>query len=237
MTFSIVIPIYNEENTLANIVSTILAIGINYEYELILVDDGSTDNSRKIISDLQKQNKNIKSVFNKINLGKTDSIKAGMLLATGDYIAIQDADLEYSPKDLFSIFDYIERTKMPVVYGSRVLGTNNTAYPFYYAGSRFITSFFNMLFGYKLTDLTTCYKVFNRELVSANELHTNRFGFCPEITCNFARKRAKIAEVPISYAPRSFEEGKKIRVYDGMQFLWIITKSYLLHLKQLYQAK
>lgn len=230
MKFSIIVPVYNEESTLRPMFDSLVSAGAGFNYEVIFVDDGSVDASHEIIKGFHVNASNINLISLGTNKGKTAAIKAGMRAARGDYIAIQDADLEYSPNDLFSIFAKLSLNPVPVIYGSRILGQNDTAYPLYYFGSQLITNFFNLLFSYKVTDLTTCYKVFKSGLVGDSDITSTRFGFCPDITCLLARKKTAILEVPISYSPRSFLAGKKIRMRDGIYFIWIILKNYFFHL-------
>lgn len=229
MKFTIVIPCYNEENTIIKILKKIETYHQRTDFEVIIVNDGSTDKTQTKIQSYIKQEpkiKNIALVNKEKNEGKGQAIVSAIRIARGEYIAIQDADREYYPKDLFRIFDIIDREDWEVVYGSRIMKTNPYHSPYYFYGSRLITWFYNLLFQDKLTDLSTGYKIFKKSLIEPSQLKAKRFGFCAELTCLLNKAKVKIMEVPISYEPRSFSEGKKISTKDGIEFIWIISKHY-----------
>lgn len=228
MLFSIIIPTYNEQETVPKVLARIFDQASTnkgkYDYEVIVVNDGSTDKTNEILTSWETRIRLIKLPK---NLGKTAAMAAGIEVSRGDYVASQDADEEYDPKDLFAIFDLISEKGYDAVYGSRLIKENKRHSLFYFAGSKFITLYYNLLFSDDLTDLSTGYKVFKRLLINPAKLDSKRFGFCPQVTCMLKKQNVKIHEVPISYNPRSFEKGKKIRVFDGFQFLHIITKAFL----------
>ncbi len=229
MQCTIIIPCYNEAKTIKKLLDTLINASKNNGYEskceIIVVDDGSSDNSVDIISRIRHPT--LKLIRHTKNLGKTEAIKTGLKVASGEYIAIQDADLEYNPSDLFKLINKAFSGNLDVLYGSRVLAPNPTAYPAYYLGSRVITSLFNKLFAQNITDLPTCYKIFKKSLIQPADLNHSRFSFCADVSCIFAKKNIKIKELPISYLPRTSAQGKKIKSLDGLQFIWIIVKHYL----------
>lgn len=225
MMFTTIVPVYNEENTVLPLLRKLVEDGRGFDNEIVVVDDGSTDNSLELLLSFKAENPTIKVVSNKSNAGKTAAIKLGLQLAGGDYIGIQDADMEYDTKDLFKIYRYVVDNKCDAVYGSRLLGANPTRYPLLKLGSKCLTSLFNTLYTAKLTDLTTCYKVFKKDLIVSEELTVKGFGFCAQISCLLRNKGVDIKEVGISYYPRSFKEGKKIKYADGIRFIWIMLKN------------
>jgi glycosyltransferase involved in cell wall biosynthesis len=221
-TLSIVVPVYNEKDTLQTAVEAIAATP--YKKEIIVVDDGSTDGTREIIQNLKQAN--IKPVFQERNFGKGRAIRTGLTKATGDIILIQDADLEYDPVEYPVLLAPILSGKADVVYGSRFAGhgAHRVLYFWHYLGNRFLTLLSNIFTNLNLTDMESCYKVFTREALAGIELKENRFGFEPEITAKIAKKNLRIYEVPISYYGRTYEEGKKINWRDGLWALWCIIK-------------
>ncbi len=224
MRYSIIIPAFNEAQTIDSVLTKIFENKSKVNFEVIVVNDASDDNTSEL---LNKWANKIAIINKPRNEGKTKAIKSGVKITSGDYIAIQDADIEYDPNELFNIFDLINNNDYPVVYGSRLLKKNKYFSFFYYYGSRVITTYYNLLFGDKLTDLSTAYKVFRKDLIDFDKVTASRFGFCAQVTCMFKKKHVQIIEVPISYNPRSFDNGKKIRLWDGIQFIGIITKSFL----------
>jgi glycosyltransferase involved in cell wall biosynthesis len=217
-------PVYNERNTLRAVIERVLAVP--QELELICVDDGSRDGSREILAELQKQHSNLRVFLQLTNMGKGAALRRGIQEATGDFVLIQDADLEYDPADYPNLLDPLIQGKADVVYGSRFLGSrpHRVLYFWHSVANRLLTLLSNCLTNINLTDMETCYKVFRREIVQAIPLEENRFGFEPEITVKIAKRRLRIYEVGISYWGRTYEEGKKIGWKDGVRCLWCLLK-------------
>ena len=222
---SIIIPVYNEENTISEVIEKIKNIGIkNMQKEIIIVDDYSTDHTKDI---LKKLNKSLKVVYHKKNMGKGAAIRTGLRLAKGDIVLIQDADLEYSPKEYPKLLKPLLENKADVVYGSRVEAIRRNIknmYKLHYIGNIFLTFMTNLLFGAKITDMETGYKVFRREVIKGINLNAERFDFEPEITAKILKKGYKIYEVPIGFSGRKFEEGKKITWVDGVKAVYYLIK-------------
>jgi glycosyltransferase involved in cell wall biosynthesis len=224
MTVSVIMPVYNERNTLRVVVERVLAVP--QEVELICVDDGSGDGSREILAELQNQHSNLRVLLQPKNMGKGAALRRGIQEATGDFVLIQDADLEYDPDDYPNLLEPLVEGKADVVYGSRFLGSrpHRVLYFWHSVGNRLLTLLSNCLTNINLTDMETCYKVFRREIIQAIPLEENRFGFEPEITVKVAKRRLRIYEVGISYWGRTYEEGKKIGWKDGVRCLWCLLK-------------
>jgi glycosyltransferase involved in cell wall biosynthesis len=223
---SIVIPIYNEQRTLRTIIERVQAVNIPLEKELVCVDDCSKDNTREILQELAREYPNIKPYFQPVNRGKGAALREGFKHATGDFVIVQDADLEYDPNDYSVVLAPLLQGKADVVFGSRFLGgqAHRVLYFWHSMGNKFLTLLSNMVSDLNLTDMETCYKAFRREVIQSIELEQERFGFEPEITIKVARRRLRVYEVSISYDGRTYEEGKKIGWKDGVQALWCITK-------------
>ncbi len=227
MKLSIVIPVYNEEATIHQIVEMVMAVDVGMERELVLVDDCSKDGSRAALEAMQKEHPEWVFIFHEQNQGKGAALRSGFEAATGDILLIQDADLEYDPQDYGRLSGPIVNGHADVVYGSRFLGGGPHRVVFYwhYLGNRFLTTLSNMLTDLNLTDMEVCYKVFRKEVLDGITIQENRFGFEVEITAKVARgKRWRIYEVPIAYYGRGYEEGKKITWRDGVRALWCILK-------------
>lgn len=227
MKLSIVIPVYNEEATIHEIVEMVMAVDVGMERELVLVDDCSKDGSRAALEAMQKEHPEWVFIFHEQNQGKGAALRSGFEAATGDILLIQDADLEYDPQDYGRLIGPIVNGHADVVYGSRFLGGGPHRVVFYwhYLGNRFLTTLSNMLTDLNLTDMEVCYKVFRKEVLDGITIQENRFGFEVEITAKVARgKRWRIYEVPIAYYGRGYEEGKKITWRDGVRALWCILK-------------
>ncbi|MBS3105513.1 glycosyltransferase family 2 protein [Candidatus Woesearchaeota archaeon] len=223
---SVIIPVYNEEKTIKKIIGRVKRARIwNIKKEIIVVDDFSTDNTGNILKNLE--NKSLKVFYHKKNMGKGAAIRTGIKNSTGDLIIIQDADLEYDPNDYSKLLKPIMENKAKVVYGSRLESIRKNAksmYKLHYIGNLFLTLLTNLLYGTKITDMETCYKVFTREVIKGINLKANRFDFEPEITAKILKKGCKIHEVPINFVGRKFEQGKKITWIDGIKAAFYLLK-------------
>ena len=226
MKLSIIIPAYNEEDTILEIIEKVKkADALNLKKEIIIVDDFSKDNTRDIL--LKLKDSMVKIFFHEINKGKGAAIRTGLQHATGDIILIQDADLEYNPEEYPKLLKPILEENAKVVYGSRlnVIKKNlDRMYKLHYFGNVFLTFMTNILYGSKITDMETGYKVFTRNVIKNIKLRARRFDFEPEITSKILKKGYKIREVPISFSARSFHEGKKITWKDGVKALYYLVK-------------
>ena len=224
---SIVIPCYNEERTLKEGVDKILKIADdNLSLELIIVDDHSNDKSYSIACDLEKIHPEVKVIRHEKNSGKGAALRSGFKVASGDYVAVQDADLEYDPNDLKRLIVPLIEDKADVVIGSRFLstGAHRVLYFWHFLGNRFLTFLSNMFTDLNLTDMETCYKIFRREIIQSIDIKENRFGFEPEIVAKIAQMRVRIFEMGISYYGRTYAEGKKIGIKDGFRALYCILR-------------
>jgi glycosyltransferase involved in cell wall biosynthesis len=224
MKLSVVMPVYNEQATLQEVVTRVLAVPL--DIELICVDDASTDRSREILSQLQIAHPQIRVLLQPKNIGKGAALRRGIQESTGDFIIIQDADLEYDPADYQLLLRPLLEGKADVVYGSRFLGSgpHRVLYFWHSVGNWILTLISNMLTNMNLSDMETCYKVFRREILQSIPIEENRFGFEPEITVKIAKRRLRVYEVGISYWGRTYEEGKKIGWRDGFRALWCLLK-------------
>ncbi len=224
MKLSVVTPIYDERATLREVVDRILSVPL--EIELICIDDGSRDGSRELLAALQAQHPQIKVLLQPRNMGKGAALRRGIQEATGDFVLIQDADLEYDPKDYPLLLEPLIQGKADVVYGSRFMGgaPHRVLYFWHSVGNWLLTLLSNCLTNINLSDMETCYKVFRREIIQAIPLEENRFGFEPEVTVKVAKRCLRIYEVGISYQGRTYEEGKKIGWKDGVRALWVLLK-------------
>ncbi len=220
-------PVYNEKDTILEVLKRIERVELpSIEKEIVIVDDGSSDGTREILLRLQNQ---YKVIFQDKNYGKGLAVREGLKLASGEIILIQDADLEYDPRDYPKLLKPILARQANVVYGSRILGEKLDADKgragwIYYLGGRFLSFLTNLLYGTKITDEPTGYKVFKAEVIKNLALKCQRFEFCPEVTAKIAKKKIKIFEVPISYHPRHKKQGKKINFKDALVAIWTLIK-------------
>ena len=224
MKLSVVMPVYNEQATLREVVARVLAVPL--EVELICVDDGSRDGSREILAELQIDHPQIRVMLQPKNMGKGAALRRGIQEATGDFIIIQDADLEYDPSDYPALLGPLIEDKADVVYGSRFLGSgpHRVLYFWHSVGNWILTLISNALTNMNMTDMETCYKVFRREILQSIRIEEDRFGFEPEITVKISKRRLRVYEVGVGYWGRTYEEGKKISWRDGFRALWCLLK-------------
>ena len=223
MKLSIVVPVFNERPTIAEIIRRVRGVDVGMDKEIIVVDDGSTDGTREILQALALPE--LKVVLQERNLGKGAALRTGFAAAGGDIILVQDADLEYDPQEYPRLLEPILDGRADVVYGSRFLGGPHRVFYFWhYVGNRFLTTFSNMLSNLNLTDMETCYKVVRREVLGKIKLKSSHFGFEPEITMKLAKLGCRVYEVPISYSGRDYAEGKKIGWKDGLAALFHLIR-------------
>ena len=224
---SLIIPCYNEERTLEACLNSVLAIADNtLELELIVVDDCSSDKSLEVATQLQKKIPSMVLLHHEKNQGKGAALRTGFARATGDFVAVQDADQEYDPMDLKRLLVPLRNGEADVVLGSRFLshGYHRVLYFWHSLGNRFLTTLSNMLTDLNLTDMETCYKVFRNEIIQGINIEENRFGFEPEVVAKIAHMRVRVYEMGISYRGRTYAEGKKIGWRDGFRAIYAIIK-------------
>ena len=221
---SVVMPVYNERATLRIVIEQVLRLPL--DIELICVDDGSKDGSVEILRELEGQYPQLRFFEQPRNMGKGAALRRGIAEATGDYVIVQDADLEYDPEDYHQLLEPLRAGKADVVYGSRFLGAgpHRVLYYWHSVGNWLLTLLSNCLTNINLTDMETCYKVFRAEILKNLSFRENRFGFEPEFTAKVGKARYRVYEVPISYSGRDYSEGKKIGWKDGIAALYFILK-------------
>lgn len=221
---SVVVPIYNERATLRQVLERVMAVPLTLE--VLCVDDGSTDGSRALLEELQAKYPQMRVLLQPRNMGKGAALRRGIQEATGDFVLIQDADLEYDPDEYPILLEPLLKGKADVVYGSRFMGgtAHRVLYFWHRVGNWILTLLSNAITNLNLTDMETCYKVFRREVIQSISLDENRFGFEPEVTVKIAKRHLRVYEVGISYAGRTYDEGKKIGWKDGVRALWVLVK-------------
>jgi glycosyltransferase involved in cell wall biosynthesis len=217
---SVVVPVYNERTTIEEIVRRVLAVPLRIE--LIVVDDGSRDGTGDILDGLQRE-LGFK-LLHQANAGKGAALRSGFAAVTGDIVVIQDADLEYSPEEFPALIELICQDKADVVYGSRFLGRHRAFMFAHYLGNKFVTLVTNVLYNTMLTDMETCYKAMRVDVLRSMTLKSNGFGIEPEITAKVFKRGYRVYEVPITYAGRGYEQGKKITWRAGFDALWVLVK-------------
>jgi len=221
---SVVVPVFNERNTLVEILRRMRAVELpeGVEREIIVVDDGSDDGTRDVLNQLGDST--VRVIMHERNQGKGAAVRTGFRNATGEYVLVQDADLEYDPEDWPDLLSPVLRGRSRVVYGSRFTGERRNMLFLHWVGNRFLSFTTNVLYNTTLSDMETCYKLIDRTLLDNMKLRADRFDFEPEITAKLLKQGVRIYEVPISYTGREFEEGKKITWRDGFAALWTLVK-------------
>ena len=221
-TMTVLIPVFNEQRTIAEILRRVRQVDAGLEVDIIVVDDGSSDGTEKVLRALEDST--VRVLTHDRNQGKGAALRTGLAQATGDIVLIQDADLEYDPQDWPALLNPILRQKASVVYGSRFTGQRKNMMPLHWVGNRFLSLVTNVLYSSTLSDMETCYKCFDRRVLEGLTVVSNRFDFEPEITAKVLRRGYRIYEVPISYAGREADEGKKISWRDGIGALKALIK-------------
>ena len=218
---SVIMPVYNEQETLTEILTRVRAVDL--EKEIVVVDDGSSDGTRDILKEEEKKG-DLKILYHEVNKGKGAAVRTGLEHASGDFIIIQDADLEYDPREYPKLLKPILEGEAEVVYGSRSLVFKETMFLLQALGNKIVTLATNLLYGIALSDMETCYKVFRAEVITSIPLRSRRFELEPEITAKLLKRGYRIHEVPISYQGREYHEGKKLTWRDGITALWTLIK-------------
>jgi glycosyltransferase involved in cell wall biosynthesis len=221
-TMTVIMPVFNERATVAEVIRRMRAVELPVTLQIIAVDDGSSDGSDKVLGALEDST--VRVLRHEANQGKGAAIRAGLAVARGDLLLIQDADLEYDPADWPRLLDPILRGKARVVYGSRFTGERKNMLPMHWVGNRLLSLVTNVLYSSTLSDMETCYKLFDAQVLEGLTIVSNRFDFEPEITAKVLRRGHRIYEVPISYAGRELDEGKKITWRDGVGALKALVK-------------
>ncbi len=219
---SLLIPVYNEKDTVMELLRRVQAVELPVDRELVIVDDGSRDGTVELLKSIKEPN--VKVRFHEKNQGKGAALRTGLAEASGEFVMIQDADLEYDPRDIPSLLEPLLDGRADVVYGSRFLGGPHRVLMFWhYFANRFLTLIANILYDINLTDMGTCYKCYVREKIDF-PLRSNGFGFEAEVTAKVCKRHLRIYEIPISYSGRTYAEGKKITWKDGFVYLWCLLK-------------
>ncbi|MEJ1932738.1 glycosyltransferase family 2 protein [Nostoc sp. NIES-2111] len=222
---SVVMPAYNEEATLEKVVKRVLK-DVPHLLEILIVNDGSKDRTREIADELARQDSRVRAIHQPRNMGKTQALLTGFAESKGEIVIVQDADLEYDPAEIIEVIQPILDDNADVVYGSRFLVRKaaRVLYFYHFLANKGLTFFSNLLTNINMTDVETCYKAFRGEIIRNMTITSSGFGFEIEVTAKVAKLRCRIYEVPISYYGRTYEEGKKIGMIDGVQALWYIVK-------------
>ncbi len=222
---SIIIPLYNEEETAAELVKKVLSLKLPLEKQILAVDDGSTDSTYEIIEQVSKTHPEVTILKHRKNAGKGAALQTAFSHTRGDIVIIQDGDLEYDPAEIPKVIKPLVEGKADLVYGSRFLKNPRRNFLFFfYLGNKLLTYISNIFTSFKTTDMETCYKAFKKELIENMELKEKRFGVEPELTAKFSKKRPRFAEIPIKYKGRAKKEGKKIKWKDGIKAIYCIIK-------------
>lgn len=226
MKLSVVIPVFNEAATIRDLLATVQRVDVGFSKEIILVNDASSDGTGGVLDALQREQPELVIRHHEKNQGKGAALRTGFALASGDVVLIQDADLEYDPREYPILLAPILEGHADVVYGSRFIGggAHRVLFFWHMMGNKLLTLLSNMMTNLNLTDMEVCYKVFRREVLQKIAIREDRFGFEVEITAKVARQRCRIYEVPISYHGRTYEEGKKIGWRDGVRAIWCILR-------------
>ncbi len=224
MKLSIVIPVYNEKETINEIINRISSAKVEVDKEIIIVDDGSKDGTRDVLKKLSESKPDLKIIFKENNSGKGDTLKEGFKHTSGDYVIVQDADLEYDPNDYQKLLDVVKSNSNITVYGSRFSGVYKDMTNLHFIGNKFLTMLTNLIFGVSLTDMETCYKLIPGDFARKLDIKSKRFNFEPEITAKILKSGMRLVEVPITYKGRSFSEGKKITWKDGLSAVYTLIR-------------
>jgi len=219
---SVIVPVFDERNTVVEIVRRMRAVNLPVELEIVIVDDGSTDGTRDVLRQLGDST--VRVITHEANRGKGAAIRSGLAQVHGDLVLVQDADLEYDPEDWPRLLAPVLKGRARVVYGSRFTGERRNMLFLHWVGNRFLSLVTNVLYNSTLSDMETCYKLFDRRVLDGVRLQADRFDFEPEFTAKVLRRGIRIYEVPISYAGRELSEGKKITWQDGVTALWTLVK-------------
>jgi glycosyltransferase involved in cell wall biosynthesis len=219
---SVIVPVFNERNTVAEIVRRMRTVELPIDREIVIVDDGSDDGTRDVLTQLGDST--VRIVKHPTNRGKGAAVRTGLASASGDVVLVQDADLEYDPEDWPKLLAPVLKGRARVVYGSRFTGERRNMLFLHWVGNRFLSLVTNVLYNSTLSDMETCYKLFERDVLDGIQLRADRFEFEPEFTAKVLRRGIRIYEVPISYAGREIDEGKKITWRDGITALWTLVK-------------
>ena len=224
MKLSIVIPVYNEKDTVSEIINRVLSAKVEADKEIIIIDDGSVDGTRDVLKKLSESKPDLKIIFKENNSGKGDTLKEGFKHTSGDYVIVQDADLEYNPSDYQKLLELVKDKKNVAVYGSRFSGDYKDMTNLHFFGNKLLTMLTNLIFRVSLTDMETCYKLIPGDFARRLDIKSKRFNFEPEITAKILKSGMTIMEVPITYKGRSFSDGKKITWKDGLSAVFTLIR-------------